>query len=352
MATIKDVAREAGVAICTVSYAINGTAPVAEETKRRIFAAIEKLDYHPNRVAQGLVKRKTNTLGLVMARPASDSFAHQLLIMETLRGVSESASRAGYYILLLYEADGKDSRRNCGTPLASYRSKSVDGFIFLSPRRCQETITQLAKENFPAVITGGLREDHPFPAVDIDNTKGAKEAVDHLIDLGHRRIGFLSPDSLEYIYCSDRLQGYQQALSERDIALESRYQAEADYTAAGCVRVAKQMLSQSERPTALFVGSDWMYPFVLEAARELGLSVPTDLSVVGFDDSIAARIITPALTVTRCPAYDIGSRATHLLIDMLESGEPTKNLHWEMPTELVIRESTAPLSGNTIAAML
>lgn len=347
MATIKDVAKEAGVAICTVSYAINGTAPVAEETKRRIFAAIEKLDYHPNRVAQGLVKRKTDTIGLVLSRSASESFGHQLLMMETLRGVTESASQAGYHILLLYDQEdgGKEGCPECGTPLGCYRSKSIDGLIFLSPRKCQKTVEKLAQKGFPVVIAGGLREAFPFPVLDIDNVKGAQMAVEYLLELGHRRIGFLSPDSLSYIYCAERLQGYVQALAEHGVAVDERYQGVADYTVEGCSQVTREMLSQPERPTALFLGSDWMYPYVLQTAGEIGISVPGDLSVVGFDDSLAARIVSPALTAVRCPAYEIGYKATSLLIEIIESEESTLSRSCELPTELIIRDSTAPLNS-------
>jgi LacI family transcriptional regulator len=210
----------------------------------------------------------------------------------------------------------------------------IDGLILSGPRSDDEQLPKLRKEGFPVVLLGQL-PGSGFPSVDVDNISGAKKAVEHLIMLGHQRIGIITNAPPQYTGCAHRLEGYKKALFEHGLPYDEELVRYGDFTEESGYKAMKEMLQLS--PTAVFVASDLVAFGALAAIRELGLSIPQDVAVVGFDDVRLARYINPPLTTVRLPAYELGASAADMLVKIIKGEEYEERLL--LPTELVIRES-------------
>ena len=333
MATITDVARRAGVSVGTVSHVINNTVPVKRETRDRVLGAIRELDYHPNLVARSLQSRKTNTISLVLPATERNLGEHSYL-SELLAGITDE-SRHHSFDLLLSTSCAEDEELSIYRRMV--RGKRVDGCIITCTKENDERIAYFLEENMPFVAFGRSNEEWGFPYVDVDGKAGVQQGVRYLIDLGHRRIGFMGLP-LELMCSRHRLKGYRAALEEEGLIFDPGLVTEGKASQPGGYQAMKRLLEVELQPTAIMTSSDLMALGAMKAASEKGLSVGGDISIVGFDDIQLAANYHPPLTTIRQPTYKIGVTLCHMLIQLIR-GEELIERQIILQPELVVRES-------------
>lgn len=332
--TIHDVAEKAGVGIGTVSSVLNNSRPVHEATRQRVLAAVAELDFIPNPSGRRLSIGKTHTIAVVI------TFFTSAAQIERLRGVMSLIVESDYDINL-FVVDTIDQRNKVFQTVP--RRGRVDGLLIFSLKPSEEDLHRIHQHNIPIVL---VEVSHPgFSHITIDDTVGARMAVQHLIDLGHRKIAYVSDyldDPFGIYFSRNRYLGYCEALEDADIPIEPTYLREARNGRVGGRKMALELLNLPDPPTAIFAFSDEMALGVLEAARDLGVSVPGDLSVVGYDDIESAHFAQ--LTTIRQHLYESGVRGVEMLFDAIQHPDsPPTSL--QFPTELIVRHTTAPLFG-------
>lgn len=329
--TIYDVAREAGVSISTVSRVINGSQKVKEETRKRVEAACA--DYRPIASARELQSKKTKTIGVLINHRPEYFFLNETYT-NALLGTSVAAKECGYRLLLDISED------ESGAAALFYEQK-VDGFILMGARKNGNLLDMLKENEVPFVLVGSFHGDEERVCqVDINDQKAVYNATNYLIGLGHRRIGIIT-GSLEYTSCSDRLAGYKQALEGAGIEIcEDWIQTCENLTELKAEQLAKHLFYQNPRVTAVVAFNDSAAMAIYKAAKDCGLEIPKQLSVIGFDDTVVAAYMSPPLTSVWQPSYDKGERAMRLLINCLEKGTMPRKRE-ELNCIIMYRESCA-----------
>ncbi|OIV36411.1 hypothetical protein BIV57_16455 [Mangrovactinospora gilvigrisea] len=336
--SLKDVAERAGVSFQTVSKVLNGRkATVSDATRERIMAAAAELGYVPNALARGLVKQSTYTIGIV-ADSFDDWFLSQFVV-----GAELEARNRDHSILVSTEAGGAAAEQGQGYA-QSLLERRVDGLIAAAPSAEEdEKAAQVLRSRLPAVaihhVPGG-----GVPVVGSSHSATGRIAAEHLLLLGHRRIGSITGPSRRRV-TESRMRGFRSALEAAGIAYpDSAWTAEADWSAEGGYRATAQLLARAPELTALHVHSDMMATGALAALADAGRDVPSDCSVIACDDLPFSGYLRPPLTTVRIPARRSGERAVELLLDLIERkpvGDPPKDKVF-LPVELVARHSTAP----------
>ncbi len=323
---MSDVARTAGVSVATVSKVVNGRWGVAQRTVDHVQQVIEQLGYEASLGAQSLRSHRTNVLGILVAE--FEPFSTELL-----KGASTEVKSTDYE-LLAYTAGARGAmvgweRRS----LARLSGTLIDGAILVTP-----TVVE-TKEGFHVVAIDPHTGPTGMPTVDSDNFAGAVLATNYLLSLGHRRIGFIGgrPD-LE----SARLReaGFRSAMAEAGVTVDETLVRIGGYRTETAEGPARELLSRAERPTALFAANDLSAIATMTAARGLGLTVPDDLSVIGFDNVPESAMASPPLTTIRQPLQQMGAEALRLLVDLLAGVE--RDTHVRLHTDLVARASCSP----------
>jgi LacI family transcriptional regulator len=332
-ATIRDVAQVSGVSIKTVSRVLNDEPFVRDETRAKVVSAINALGFVTNLSAQRLAKGRALAVGLLYHN------ASWHYIQDVQRGVLDTARAAGYSTLM-HPCDSALST-DVREILALVLKRQVDGLVFSPPAdNAKSLLESLDQMGIPFVRLTPFDRERAWPYVTATDRVGACEMTRYLLSLGHRRIGYVFgiPEGRA---AHDRFAGYREALAEAGIAYdETLVRYGDDHFDSGC-EAARSLLSLTPRPTAIFCNNDDMASGVCVATQDMGLRVPGDVSVAGFDDVPLARQIWPPLTTVCQPIYDIAVAATRLLLDLL-AHSPVASLHQEIATSLVIRASTAP----------
>jgi LacI family transcriptional regulator len=335
VATIKDVARQAGVSVGTVSNVLSGTVAVRGELRDRVYATIRKLDYHPNYVARSLKAKATKTLGLIISDITNPFFT------QVVRGAEDAAFRHGY-LLITFNTDDQHEREK--QILSLLRSRRVDGVMLVvapNPTNDATHIRNAINCGIPIVCLDRAAPGIAVDSVWSDNVKGAQVCVRHLIKQGFRRIGVIA-GSLTLRTALDRLEGYRSALGEASIPVNPDLIAEGNFRQDSGYRLAKRFLLRFQRPDALFICNGMMTIGAIQALEETGLRCPADIAIASFDDLPMTEVFRPHLTAVAQPAYQIGYQGCELLIKrvlhQLKSQRPVKIL---LEAELNIRESTA-----------
>jgi len=327
LVTIKDVAREAGVSVATVSRVWNDAAFVSPETRQRVSEIAARLGYSPHGAARSLITRTTHALGVLLPDLYGEFFS------EIIRGIDHTAQADGYHILVSSSHDSKDE---IDAALRSMRGR-VDGMIIMSPDLEAQRTLHALQGSFPVVLLNGGAESKAFDTITIENHEGASAMVRHLVQRGHRRIAMIAGPERNYD-AAERLRGYRSALGESGIAPDPAFVLAGDFSELSGHRAARAMLALDPRPTAIFAANDSMAIGALSALREAGLRVPEDIAVAGFDDIPMARYMNPPLSTVHVDISKLGERATTLLLSSLQNGErPRKQL--QLATNLVIRSS-------------
>ncbi|SUV11093.1 LacI family transcriptional regulator [Priestia megaterium] len=338
MTTIKDIARVAGVSVTTVSRALNGYSDVNEKTRQKIAAVARELNYSPNTLARGLVMQKSKTIGLLVSGISRESVKDNFTF-EVLCGVNERASTLGYD-LILFNTNTMMQREKTYTQLC--RERRVDGAIIQGIKKEDLYLKEVVESDIPCVLVDIPVHSNSVGYVTTDNALGAKKAVEHLAGLGHQHIGMINGHEDAFV-SQERLNGYREALKECGLSFRSEWVVSGNFEEKKAEKAACELLNRHKEVTAIFCASDLMALGALKACKELGLDVPKDISIVGYDNIVLASYSSPNLTTVGQEVYQIGYEAADLLIEMLEGKET--NMERYLDTKLIIRESTAKNHG-------
>jgi DNA-binding LacI/PurR family transcriptional regulator len=331
--TIYDVAKAANVSIATVSQVINNKGRISEKTKKKVHKVMEELNYQPNILASALMGKQTKTIGLLIPDLANPFFS------ELARSIEDSGHEFGYNIVIC-STDYKIEKE--AKYIALLKQKKVDGFIFASGFEKLDQVEALMNENIPVVIVARDFPMLPLNTVAIDDYMGGYQAASYLLKLGHTNMGIIALDVWSN---RERIRGFNDALKEQNIEIRNDFeyitQGNENLIDAGKA-VAHKYVTTSNPPTAIFSCNDMLAIGAIQAAKENGFHVPSDLSIVGFDNTAIATIVDPPLTTISQPIEKMGKEVMDLMISIVK-GERKEQLRLTLMPTLVERKSTAKL---------
>jgi LacI family transcriptional regulator len=327
-ATMADVARDSGVSLMTVSRVINDKADVSEETRQRVLEVIDRLGYRPSGIARSLATRRTGTVGLVVPDISNPFFS------DVARGVTTEAYREDYNVFLCSSEENGQRELDL---LHSLEEKRIDGLILCSSRLNDDVLAAVLAR-FPSAVLINRRSGNPqVGTVLADDESGARLLMAHLLSNGRRRIGFLAGPPLSHSG-SARLRGYQAALAVAGLPCEDALVQPCTPMVSGGHAAALALLAAQPQISALFCYNDLVAVGALQACVRLGRRVPDDVAVTGFDDIPLAALMTPPLTTCCVPRYELGVRATQMLLTQID-GRPGECCEAVIPVELILRAS-------------
>ncbi len=338
--TIRDVAQLASVSVTTVSHVLNGNdGHVSPVVRQRVLEAVETLKYRPNAIARSMVKRKTATIGLVFNEIENSLF------VPVIDGINQVLQPAGYHMVLVSAPDERGEVEAIETLLA----QQVDGFIFmaLSLSWPIDHLVRLQEGGVPFVVINRYVDSSEIYQILLDDRGAGSSATEHLLSLGHTRIGTISgPRSQNFLRRSalERHQGWEETLLNRGLAVNPAWIEDGNYTYGGAYQAAHRLLARLqqpavERPTALFIASDMMSMGALKALHEVGWRVPEDIAIVAVGNPPFAPYTIPALTTLTLPMPEAGKKAAHVLLDWFAHGKPDPIQRVTLNFTLIVRES-------------
>jgi len=327
MATIKDVARDAGVSVATVSRVFNDSGLVSEDTRRNVLAVAARLNYWPNGVARSLITSRTHALGVLLPDLAGEFFS------ELIRGLDLAARARGLHLLV------SSSHADTSELVAALRSLRgrIDGLIVMAPDVDAPSAIRATAGDFPIVLVDAGLGVEEFDTISIANHEGAQAVVRHLLSLGHSRVATVT-GPMRNIDAGERLAGYRAAMRAGGGEWSSELEIPGDFSEASGRAAGDILRAMTPRPTAVFAGNDYMAAGVIGALTEAGVRVPQDIAVAGFDDIPIARYLTPPLTTVHVGLVELGERAVGRLLEIQGGGALTPH-HEVLPTTLVVRRS-------------
>lgn len=333
--TINDVARLSGVAKVTVSRVINDSPLVTDATREKVTAAMEQLNYAPDPQARGLASKRSFLLGLVYDNP------NALYVSDIQKGILQVCRGAGYE-LIMHPSDM--ASRSLNQEISQFVSRArIDGLVLLSPiSQIDSLARRLKKDDVPYVRISPKKNDSKARIVISNDKHGAELMTDYLLSTGHRNIGFVTGPSAN-LSAQQKLEGFRETMQEHGLSVRQGSVAEGENTFASGVLAGKTLLEQKNRPTAIFASNDDMALGVMKTAALLGISVPDQLSVAGYDDSTIATVVWPDLTTVRQPVRHMGEIAADKLLAQLMSNSAQADRTVEIEPELVVRNSTRTL---------
>ncbi len=332
--TLKDIARQVGVSVTTVSRALAGYNDVAAGTRQRIQEAAAELGYSPNITAQRLQKRRTDTLGFIM--PTFGPRFSDPFFSEFIAGIGNEAAAHDYDLLVSTHAP--DSQGEQKAYQRAVKRGWVDGLIVVRTRENDARIKLLHEHHFPFVVFGRTNDALDYPYVDEDSEAGMRLLVQHFIDLGHRRIGLItSPPGL--MFGRYRLQSFHDTMGDNGLPIQPEWIVEGALTQRSGAEAAGQLLALDPRPTAIIGGNDLMAIGAINRIQQIGLKAGQDIAVGGFDDVPSAAYMSPPLTTLHQPIYKIGRDTCAMLIDLINGRLPTTT-HILLTPSLIIRASS------------
>ncbi len=336
--TLTELARLANVSVSTVSRALsNHDYPLKPETRQRIRLLAEQMGYKPNLVARSLQNNRTHLVGVIVDRMQSPFSA------ETVQGIQDKLRNAGYSISIAY------SNRDQALAIEainSFYSRQVDGIIIINSWLHTFNDPILAMQDRPFVFVNRLFKNCLQNCVGPGDRYGAQLATQHLVDLGHKRIGYIN-GMKDWIEAQDRLLGYQDVLERNGLELDESLIRNGDWGVESGYQAARELLSLAPQPTAIFAANDIMALGVMYAAQDLGFHIPEDVALVGYDDRDFASWVRPALTTVKMPSFEMGQAAARLLLQQIAGEEPEDAT--QIPGRLIIRESCgAKIARNVV----
>jgi LacI family transcriptional regulator len=329
---IAEIARRANVSTATVSRTLNQSGPVKAATARKVWRAVTALNYYPNSHARTLVSGRSRLIGLIVSDITNPFFPELVRAFEDLAAQKQ-------YDLLLTSTNYDTSRMT--TCLRRMLERKVDGVAMMTSEMDLGLIKELSKRNLPIVFMDVGQMGPRMSHVSIDYGNGIRQAVDHVVSLGHRNIGFIT-GPLDLHSARTRRQAFIDGLRGHKIPLDRRFVREGTHTAEGGERAMKELLKLARIPTAVVCSNDWTAIGALHAIHDAGLTVPQDISLVGFDDIPLTSYTTPTLTTVRMSARDVGATAFQALFSLIGEQHVEGDV-FQVPTRLVVRESTARL---------
>jgi len=329
--TLKDVAKEAGVSVSMASRVLGNYGYFSEETRSKVLKAAEKLNYKPDVIARGLKTRQTKAIGVIISDVVTFFFT------TLVRGVEDVASQNGYSVILCNSDEDPTKEREY---LLALYERGVDGLIVSPSIGNHSYLKKLVRGGMPLVLVDRRIRGLKVPTVTVDNQTGSYEAVNYLINLGHRRIGIIT--GLKGVTTSEeRLAGYKRALEKNHLSLDPELIKEGDYRREKAQEATQELLRMKNPPTALFVCNEPMTSGALLTLRENKVKIPEEMAIIGFDDPIWAPLTEPPLTAVRQPSYSIGTIACQALLQKLRKNNRGRPLHEEivLKPKLIVRQS-------------
>lgn len=325
--TLKDIAQRAGVTSATVSMVINNKPNISKATREKVLAIARELNYHPNVIARGLATRKTNAIGIVVPNLASS------FVVRVMQGIKSSISEKDYTVLLFDTIGHMESEMDVFNRVVL--EGRVDGAIIITAKAIDDELKLFANENKPCIMVA--RRSEVVDSVYVNHTRAAQEAVDYLLEKGHKSVAIVVDDKKPLVM-EDRVNGYRQALEAKGIPAIPPVTVEDD-TAGEGGRIVDCLLSLDPKPTALFCAAGDMVAIgVIKELKKRGIRVPENMAVLGYDDIPAAEVVEPALTTVRQPKLEMGDYAINMVIDKIEGREKGMK-HKELNAKLIVRES-------------
>jgi LacI family transcriptional regulator len=334
MATLKEIAKATGYSIATVSRALNGYHDVSEETKKKINQTALDLGYSPNILARSLVMKQSKTLGFIVSDLKLESTKDNIMF-ETLCGVSDFLATSDYEFVLLSTTTSKQRNK---TYKQICTERQLDGVIIQGLKIEDPYLQEAVQDNIPCVLIDIPVEGEGIGNVTSNQIESAKHAVKYLYRMGHKHIAFVNGSENAHV-SKIRKMGYLEALKDSNLEFNEDYIVSGDFTEERAKQSAITLLLNHPEITALFCASDVMALGVLQAARELKLKVPEQLSIIGFDNIILSKYVTPPLTTVGQFPYKMGIQAAQMLIDLIEGKPREKTV--EIQNELILRDSVA-----------
>jgi LacI family transcriptional regulator len=328
LATIRDVAREAGVSIATVSRVFNNSTLVSEDTARRVMQVATEFDYWPNGAAQSLTTNRNNTIGVLLPDLFGEFYS------EVIRGIDSVVRRESYQMML------SSSHADTEEILTAARSMlgRIDGLLMMAPDDDSAETVNRIRRRIPLILLNPAADSARNCSVSIDNFAGARQATCHLLELGHQRVAMVAgPEG--NIDARERLRGFRQALADAGLDPAAAVVIPGDFREPSGFRAGVELAKLVPRPTAVFVANDSMAVGLLAVLESQGLDIPDDLAVVGFDDIVIAGYLRPPLTSVHIDAFALGQRATEMMINEIQSTESGASQHILLPATLKIRRS-------------
>ncbi len=332
--TIKDVAREAGVSVATVSRVFNEKGPVSESARERIRDVAKRLRYAPHGAARSLITNRTAAIGVLLPDIHGEFFS------ELIRGIDLAARRKGYHLLV---SSSHGERGELEAVLRATRGR-VDGLIVMSPDIDTQALRANLPETLPAVLLDARDDEGWFDSITIDNHRGAYAMVRHLLALGHRRIALVKGPAGNFD-ANERLRGYRDALREGPAEWSAGLEFDGDFSEEAGHRAGTRIVALRPRPTAVFAANDGMAIGVLSALRDAGVRVPEEISLAGFDDIPICRFTAPTLSSVRVPIAAVGAHAITRLLQIIGMANSHERLYETLSTTPVLRQSCAPPGG-------
>lgn len=332
--TIKDVAALAGVSPSTVSRTCKDNPSISRETKEKVRKAMLQLGYEPNFQASNLASQNSKTIGIILPPSDRETFENPFFL-ETVRGISQFCNGRQYISTIV---TGQNSEELLGAIRTMVRSGQVDGFILLYSKADDAIIEYLNEEGLLYVLVGKAQQFANLTIyIDNDNVLAGKEATDYLYDLGHRKIAYLGSESIK-LFSADRKTGYQLSMLQHDLVAEKKYTIEVNDVYLDECKPLLEMLQSEDRPTAIVVSDDILAVSLERVCIQCGLSIPEDLSIISFNDSLFARLTHPPLTSIDVNSCQLGIEAASQLINHIENPNlvATKII---VPHSLIERES-------------
>ena len=330
--TIKDIAERSRVSISTVSLVLNGNPRISVATRDRVNKTIQRLGYQPNRMARTLAWRRTHTLAVLMPQ-LKHGFA-DVYFGEIVSGIYDKACKLGYKILLeVARPEFVESKEY----LQLFDQKFVDGILFIGANSRHQFLKDFADGTRPMLMVNNYSKEFDLNYVVSNYRYGAWQAAQHLVKLGHRRIGFITGGQHEIQTSQDIFESFQEVLTEQNIALDPDLVVDGWLTEEGGMKATEQLLRQAPELTAIFALNDKMALGAIKKLDELGLRVPQDIAVVGFDDIPLANFSIPGLTTVHQPLYEIGKQSCDRLVELIH--DKVQRVQEVIPIYLVIRES-------------
>ncbi|HEY5799412.1 MAG TPA: LacI family DNA-binding transcriptional regulator [Burkholderiaceae bacterium] len=332
MATMKQVAEKAGVSTSTVSHVINNTRVVSDDVRERVLALIAEMRYIPSAVARSLKNDKTHTIGMMIPNNSNPYFA------ELIQGIEDASFKLGYNIIL---CNAYDDAKKQAAYIRVLMEKRIDGLILVASGSDDALSSLLSSQNVPMVLVDREVEGVEADFIESDHEQGGYIATKYLLDLGHRDIACVS-GPIELLPSRDRVVGYLRALKEAGIKFRLDYLVRSDFTSEGGYNAFRQLLALKQRPTAIFASNDLMAIGGICAAAEAKVTIPEQLSVIGYDDIALASFSTPRLSTVAQPKYEMGEMVARMLVERLNGAGAAPVRRERLQTELVVRQSTAP----------
>ena len=326
--TISDVAKQSGVSTATVSRIINGQSGYTEETRQKVLNIIQEMGYRPNAVARGLVKKRTNTIGVLLPSLSSR------LASALLKGIESSAHQLDYSVII---CDTESNGKRTVEYLDVLSEKQIDGIIITSEWLKDVFEEAIVKMKIPVVLVLTTSSHLQIPYIKVDDYQASYQATEYLIGKGHKEIGMISGSKTDKLAGLPRIEGYKQALTDNSLTISENHIAYGDFAYRSGMRCMQELLKKAPEITAVFAASDEMAVGALSCAYRKGVKVPDDLSIIGYDDTQDAEMAIPPLTTIHQPIYEMGEKAVEMLLNTKGAVESVIMPHHIIERDSVIR---------------